>query len=62
MSVLYDPGWFKQSSVNRYTVNLNGTYNILKNLSINMISNGVYREQEAPGTLNQGRRRSLRFC
>lgn len=53
MSVLYDPGWSKQSSVNRYTVNLNGTYNILKNLSINMISNGAYREQEAPGTLNQ---------
>ena len=30
-----DPGWYKQSEVKRYTANLNTTYNIYKNLSIN---------------------------
>lgn len=53
MSVMHDPGWYKQSSVDRYTANLNTTYNILKNLSINLISNASYRKQKAPGTLGQ---------
>ncbi len=53
VSALADPGWFKRSSVERYTINLNATYNILNNLSFNMISSGSYRKQEAPGTLAQ---------
>ena len=53
MSVMHDPGWYKQSSVDRYTANLNTTYNILKNLSINLISSASYRKQKAPGTLGQ---------
>lgn len=52
LSALVDPGWSRQSKVNRYTANMNATYNILKNLSINMITNGSYRKQRAPGTLS----------
>ena len=53
ISALLDPGWTKQSKVNRYTANLNATYNILDNLSLNIITNGSYRKQKAPGTLSQ---------
>lgn len=53
ISVLDDPGWFKKSSVERYTANLNATYNIFKNLSLNLISSGSYRNQKAPGSLSQ---------
>lgn len=52
-SVLADPGWTKQSSVRRYTANLNTSYNVLKNLSLNLISNVSYRTQRAPGTLSR---------
>lgn len=48
-----DPGWYKDSEVNRYTANLNATYNISKQLSINLISSAAYRKQKAPGTLSQ---------
>ncbi len=41
-----------KSEVNRYTANLNATYNILKNLSMNLISSASYRKQRAPGTLS----------
>lgn len=53
LSALVDPGWTKDSKVNRYTANLNATYNILTNLSLNLISSGSYRKQKAPGTLSQ---------
>ena len=53
LSVLNDPGWSKQSSVNRYTTNINALYNISKSLSLNLIGNGSYRKQKAPGTLSQ---------
>lgn len=53
LSAMVDPGWTRQSSVNRYTANLNATYNISKNLSINLISSASYRKQRAPGTLSQ---------
>lgn len=53
LSALVDPGWSKQSSVNRYTANLNTNYNVFKNVSINLISNTSYRKQRAPGTLSQ---------
>ena len=50
---MHDPGWYKQSGVDRYTANLNMNHNILKNLSINLISSASYRKQKAPGTLGQ---------
>jgi len=53
ISALLDPGWTKQSKVNRYTANLNASFNILDNLTLNVITNGSYRKQKAPGTLSQ---------
>lgn len=53
ISALNDPGWSKKSSVERYTANLNATYNIFSNLNLNLISSGSFRKQEAPGTLSQ---------
>ncbi|MBR1576634.1 MAG: SusC/RagA family TonB-linked outer membrane protein [Bacteroidales bacterium] len=52
ISALADPGWTKQSSVARYTGNLNMTYKLSEKLSFNMISNASYRKQRAPGTIN----------
>lgn len=53
MSAMKDPGWYKKSSVSRYTLNMNTTHHILDNLSLNLIGNASYRKQEAPGTLSQ---------
>ncbi len=53
LSAMVDPGWYKDSKVNRYTANLNTTYNISKQLSLNLISSASYRKQQAPGTLSQ---------
>ncbi|MCQ2142599.1 MAG: SusC/RagA family TonB-linked outer membrane protein [Bacteroidales bacterium] len=52
-SAMYDPGWTQQSSVQRYTGNVNATYKFLDNLTFNVISNASYRKQRAPGTLGQ---------
>ena len=52
LSVMDDPGWTRQSSVNRYTANLNASYKFADNLSINIIANSSYRKQRAPGTIN----------
>ncbi|MCD8275595.1 MAG: SusC/RagA family TonB-linked outer membrane protein [Alistipes sp.] len=51
ISALFDPGWTKASEVERYTANLNATYNISDALTLNLITNGSYRKQKAPGTL-----------
>ena len=53
ISAMYDPGWTLQSNTERYTGNFNANYNILKNLSLNMISMASYRKQRAPGTVSQ---------
>jgi TonB-linked SusC/RagA family outer membrane protein len=53
LSVMSDPGWYKQSQVKRYTTNINALYNIYSNLSLNLIGNASYRKQKAPGTLSQ---------
>ena len=52
LSVLADPGWTKQSSVQRYTGNVNVTYKLSDALTANLISNASYRKQRAPGTVN----------
>ena len=52
VSAMFDPGWTKQSKVERYTANLNNSYNISKKLTFNMIANTSYRKQRAPGTLS----------
>ncbi len=53
LSVFDDPGWTKSSSVERYTANVNGSYSVTKNLTLNMLTSGSYRKQKAPGTLSQ---------
>ena len=52
-SLMDDPGWTKQSKVRRYTMNVNANYNISKKFTLNLIGNGSYRQQRAPGTLGQ---------
>lgn len=51
VSALFDPGWTKTSDVARYTANLNASFNISDALTLNLITNGSYRKQTAPGTL-----------
>ena len=53
LSAMSDPGWTKQSSVQRYTANVNALYTISRQLSLNLIGNTSYRKQKAPGTLSQ---------
>ena len=53
MSAMVDPGWYKDSKVNRYTANLNVTHHIIDQLSMNIIASASYRKQQAPGTLSQ---------
>ena len=52
VSAMFDPGWTKQSKVERYTANLNNTFNLSKKLTFSMIANSSYRKQRAPGTLS----------
>ena len=52
VSAMFDPGWTKQSSVQRYTANLNTSYNISKKVDVNLIGNASFRKQRAPGTLS----------
>lgn len=51
VSVMDDPGWTDQSSVRRYTANLNMSHKIYSHLSANIVANASYRKQRAPGTL-----------
>lgn len=53
LSAMLDPGWYESSKVNRYTANMNVTYKLSNKLSVNLITNGSYRKQKAPGTLSQ---------
>ncbi|MDO4160223.1 MAG: SusC/RagA family TonB-linked outer membrane protein [Prevotellaceae bacterium] len=53
MSLMDDPGWYKRSKVQRYTFNGNTSYNILDNLTVKLAAQGSYRDQEAPGSLDQ---------
>lgn len=53
LSAMLDPGWYKQSSVSRYTANMNTTFHISPKVDFTMVSMGSYRKQKAPGTLSQ---------
>ncbi len=52
-SIMYDPGWTKTSSVNRYTFNGNASYDLSKTLRVKILTADSYRKQKAPGTLSQ---------
>ena len=53
LSVMQDPGWTKQSKVQRYTGNVNTTFKFMNIMTLNLISNASFRKQRAPGTLGQ---------
>ncbi|MBR3496601.1 MAG: SusC/RagA family TonB-linked outer membrane protein [Prevotella sp.] len=53
VSAMFDPGWTRQSEVERYTANMNANFNISKKVSLGVISNASYRNQKAPGTLSR---------
>ena len=48
LSIMRDPGWSLSSGVNRYTANANASYDIFKNLTLNILSSGSYRKAKAP--------------
>ena len=52
-SIMYDPGWTKQSEVQRYTFNANASYDLSNTLTIKLLTSDSYRKQRAPGTLSQ---------
>ena len=52
-SYMNDPGWSKQSKVQRYTFNVNALYNLSKKVSVNLIGNAANRQQRSPGAANQ---------
>ncbi len=54
LSAMLDPGWTQQSSVNRYTANVNGSVKLFDKVTLGLISNASYRKQRAPGTLSSG--------
>jgi TonB-linked SusC/RagA family outer membrane protein len=53
ISAISDPGWTMDSKVERYTANVNATFNLSKQLSVSLLTNNSWRKQKAPGTLNQ---------
>ena len=53
LSAMNDPGWYKDSKVQRYTANMNASFNLSKQLTLTMRTTSSYRDQTAPGTLNQ---------
>ena len=53
LSAMNDPGWYKDSKVQRYTANINASFNLSKNLTMTLRTNSSFRDQKAPGTLNQ---------
>jgi TonB-linked SusC/RagA family outer membrane protein len=53
LSALYDPGWTMDSKVERYTANMNASFNLSKKLTMTLRTNGSYRNQDAPGTLSR---------
>ena len=53
VSAISDPGWTMDSKVERYTANMNATFNLSKQLSVSLLTNNSRRKQKAPGTLNQ---------
>ncbi|MCD8186843.1 MAG: SusC/RagA family TonB-linked outer membrane protein [Rikenellaceae bacterium] len=53
LNYINDPGWYTQSKFDRYTANVNSSYNILPNLQWNMYSSLAYRKQHAPGSISR---------
>lgn len=52
LSLMDDPGRYRQSRVKRYTANINSTLLFSDKLKVQLIGNASTREQYAPGTLS----------
>ncbi len=52
LSLMDDPGWYRQSRVKRYTANINSTFMFSDKLKVQLIGNASTREQYASGTLS----------
>ncbi len=52
VSAMYDPGWTRQSEVERYTALFNANYKLSNKVSAEILSNSSYRKQTAPGTIS----------
>lgn len=53
LSAMFDPGWTLSNSVERYTFNANGSYDLSSNLTLKLSGMGSRRDQLAPGTLSK---------
>ena len=53
VSLLQDPGWYRDSHVERYTFNSNAIYNLTDRIKVKILNSDSYRKQKAPGTLSQ---------
>lgn len=53
VSVMDDRGWSVDSSVKRYTANMNAQFELSKYVSVSLLTNGSYRQQKAPGTMSR---------
>ena len=51
LSAVTDPGWYIDSKVQRFTGNMNAQYKLSKKLSVSLLTNASYRDQDAPGTM-----------
>ena len=57
LSAMQDPGWYKASSVSRFTGMMNASYDVLpstskQKLTVGIATMGSYRTQVAPGTIS----------
>lgn len=50
LSYFNDGGWSIGDKVNRYTANMNASFDVKKWLTLNILTNSSFRKQEAPGT------------
>ena len=53
LSIMDDPGWTLSSDVQRYTANANASFQVSPKFTLNLITNGSYRNQQAPGSLSR---------
>jgi TonB-linked SusC/RagA family outer membrane protein len=53
MSIMDDPGWYKQSRARRYTIGLKVNHQISKTLEFEMAPRVAYRKQRSPGTMGR---------
>jgi TonB-linked SusC/RagA family outer membrane protein len=53
LSIMDDPGWYKQSEAKRHTLGLKVNHKIIENLELEIAPRVSYRKQRGPGTLGR---------